>query len=59
VSDLRERLQSGLADRYQLERELGRGGLATVFLATDLKHHLPLTAADPHRLDVRDLLDPL
>jgi eukaryotic-like serine/threonine-protein kinase len=38
VIDLRERLQSALADRYRIERELGRGGMATVFLVTDLKH---------------------
>jgi eukaryotic-like serine/threonine-protein kinase len=38
VADLRERLQSGLADRYRIERELGRGGMATVFLALDLRH---------------------
>lgn len=42
MTDLRERLQSGLADRYRLERELGRGGMATVFLATDLKHKRPV-----------------
>ena len=34
----RERLQNGLADRYQLERELGQGGMATVYLARDLRH---------------------
>ncbi|MEP6689259.1 MAG: serine/threonine-protein kinase, partial [Gemmatimonadales bacterium] len=38
MADLRERLQSGLADRYRVEREIGRGGMATVFLATDVKH---------------------
>jgi serine/threonine-protein kinase len=27
-----------LADRYALERELGQGGMATVYLAHDLKH---------------------
>jgi hypothetical protein len=33
VPDLRERPQTGLSDRYRFERELGRGGMATVFLA--------------------------
>jgi tRNA A-37 threonylcarbamoyl transferase component Bud32/Tol biopolymer transport system component len=32
------RLASALADRYHLERELGQGGMATVYLARDLKH---------------------
>jgi len=36
--DLRERLSAALADRYALEQELGRGGMATVYAATDLKH---------------------
>ena len=32
-------LTSALADRYAVERELGTGGMATVYLAEDLKHH--------------------
>ena len=38
VSDTLETLQAALADRYGIERELGRGGMATVYLAQDLKH---------------------
>ncbi|MEP6591613.1 MAG: protein kinase [Gemmatimonadota bacterium] len=33
-----ERLNAALAERYQIERELGAGGMATVFLAADLRH---------------------
>ena len=32
-------LKTALADRYALEREIGAGGMATVYLAEDLKHH--------------------
>ena len=34
-----ERLSTALADRYRFERELGAGGMATVYLAADLKHN--------------------
>ena len=40
--DLIGRLQSGLAERYTVEREVGRGAMATVFLAHDAKHERPV-----------------
>ena len=33
-----ERLRAALGDRYRVEREIGTGGMASVFLAEDLKH---------------------
>ncbi len=33
-----DRLKTALADRYKIEREVGSGGMATVYLAQDLKH---------------------
>ena len=37
MSDV-DRLSAALADRYRIERKLGAGGMATVYLAQDLKH---------------------
>src|SRR6202008_3331250 len=38
MSSLPLRLTAALADRYRIERQLGQGGMATVYLADDLKH---------------------
>jgi serine/threonine-protein kinase len=42
LTETLEKLKAALADRYTLERELGRGGMATVYLAHDLKHERPV-----------------
>ncbi len=39
VTDTFDRLKTALADRYAIEREIGAGGMATVYLARDLKHY--------------------
>jgi len=38
VADVVDRLNAALEGRYRIERELGAGGMATVYLAADLKH---------------------
>ena len=38
MADVQAALAAALADRYRIERELGQGGMATVYLAQDLKH---------------------
>ena len=42
MADAVAALREGLRDRYALERELGRGGMATVYLAQDLRHDRPV-----------------
>jgi Tol biopolymer transport system component/tRNA A-37 threonylcarbamoyl transferase component Bud32 len=44
-----ENLRAALADRYAIEREIGAGGMATVYLARDIKHHrnVALKLLDP------------
>ena len=39
MTDVFDRLKAALSDRYTIEREIGSGGMATVYLAEDLKHH--------------------
>jgi eukaryotic-like serine/threonine-protein kinase len=43
-----EQLREALADRYPVERPLGRGGMATVYLARDLRHQRPVAVKVLH-----------
>ena len=42
MADLRKHLATALATRYTIERELGHGGMACVYLAQDLQHRRPV-----------------
>ena len=42
MPDVLDRLKAALADRYAVERELGSGGMAVVYLAQDLRHERPV-----------------
>ena len=42
MTSVQGRLQGSLAERYHIEKEVGRGGMATVFLAQDLRHGRPV-----------------
>jgi tRNA A-37 threonylcarbamoyl transferase component Bud32/tetratricopeptide (TPR) repeat protein len=55
--DQLDRLKSALSDRYRVEEEIGRGGMATVYLAEDLKHKrsVAIKVMDP---DLASMLGP-
>ena len=42
MTEITTRLSTALANRYKIERHLGAGGMATVYLAHDLKHDRPV-----------------
>jgi serine/threonine protein kinase/tetratricopeptide (TPR) repeat protein len=50
MTDSVERLATALAGRYQVDREIGRGGMATVYVAQDIKHdrRVALKVLHPH-----------
>ncbi len=50
MPDITARLSTALADRYKIESHLGEGGMATVYLAHDLKHD-PTTFTRVHERD--------
>jgi serine/threonine protein kinase/Flp pilus assembly protein TadD len=48
MTDTGVRAREALASRYRIEREIGRGGMATVYLAHDVKHRRPVAVKILH-----------
>ena len=59
ANELARELAAAVSDRYAVLREIGRGGSAVVFLATDLKHDLPALAEEAIRANIRASVDQL
>jgi hypothetical protein len=48
-ADQLNRLKAALASRYRIERQLGQGGMATVYLTEDLRHDRKVHQGPPSR----------
>ena len=57
MTEITSKLSTALADRYKIERHLGEGGMATVYLAEDLKHERKV-ALKVLRRDRREVIPP-
>jgi hypothetical protein len=63
MPEITARLSTALADRYKIEHEIGAGGMATVYLAEDLRRESPcneppgLSDAIPRRIGVSHHLE--
>src|SRR2546426_5011904 len=53
IATQRERINAALAGRYAIERELGSGGMATVYLADDLKYHRKVARSEEHTSELQ------
>ena len=51
MPEITSRLSTALADRYKIEREIGAGGMATVYLAEDLRPGWATGTKDSSQLD--------
>ena len=56
MSDPLAPLREALQGRYAFERELGRGGMATVYLARDLRHDRPVVGEPERAVDQLEAL---
>ncbi len=54
MADTLDRLKTALSDRYAIAAEIGAGGMATVYLAEDLKHHRKVAVKDGREFHISD-----